>query len=168
VGKAKEILKFFESEHIFSLSEGYWEDWALKNTKSVQIVPLSEVDLDISPAFLKKQVSPNWCFLNAEQVLKTFPGTKYVLGFATFSKSGFDDSHVDHAWNSYKRKHFDVTQAVWNKSSFGKIVGEGVTGRYEMVIELNASQFQRLKNKVGSVSATLGDYYRYYVEPKER
>ena len=52
------------------------------------------------------------CYKNATQVMNLDPEIKYVEGIMML----WNSIPIEHAWNSYKGKHFDATSHLWDPS----------------------------------------------------
>ena len=83
------------------MNSSHW-DLAIQQLKDVDIVPSASV-----PGVNLKNIraKSEECYLNALSVCMENPQVKYVEGYMEVH-----GVPIDHAWNYYNRKHFDITE----------------------------------------------------------
>jgi hypothetical protein len=86
-----------------------WKE-AIWLMKDVEIEPIKEIG-EIETQHLKPKLKQ--CYLNALAVCITNPKVQYVEGYIEVH-----GVPIEHAWNCYKGKHFDITQEKLEQEEF--------------------------------------------------
>lgn len=120
-------------EQIASITSGKQKEfyeWQKKHAELVKMEVPESVLPNCTPAWMKKHIKIKGCYENATKVMNLDPEVKYVEG--VFMMGG--SIPINHAWNSYKGKHFDVTSTMWKKTE----------DSYYMLVELDSKQVWKI------------------------
>jgi len=102
----QQYLKAVLQLHFGEKQQAYFQ-WQLANSVVVPIVPTAEVIPHLARRLGRLSPQIKLCYANAVKVCKLDPEIQYVLGYVDLYSIP-----IDHAWNSYRGKHFDVTQEL--------------------------------------------------------
>jgi hypothetical protein len=113
----------------------YWR-WKYKNAKVVKIVSYKELDIaERLESMFEDNVNLHECYKTALTASIIINGVDFVSGEASYS-----GVPIDHAWNFYKGKYFDLQQ------EFG-LKGESPFKEYVKILQIDGKTAQKYLSK---------------------
>ena len=112
-------------------------EWQKSVAQEVKIDEVESVFPKCTKEWVKKHVKVKSCFENAARVLELDPEVKYIQGIVMIMDGKLP---IDHAWNSYKGKYFDVTKTHWKMTA----------DNYYKLVELDYKELWEILQKIGS------------------
>ena len=106
MGAIKHTLQSILKLNMSPRQEKFYQ-WKLDSYKKVKIVPfkkIKQISDEIESWFNDENIIAKQCFANAFDVSTTIPGVNYIEG-----EIDVFGMPIEHAWNEYKGKHFDLT-----------------------------------------------------------
>jgi hypothetical protein len=108
--------------------------WQFDNALDVAITHFDKIGLKVDDYWLYDHIHINRCYDNAKSTFDIHPDIKYIEGFIIIGSMP-----IQHAWNSYKGKHFDLTSHLHLDNK---------VHNYVKVIELTLEEHEYLHNKI--------------------
>lgn len=112
-----------------------WYEWQRRSAIEVEIHSPESVISELTQEWARKKLRVKDCYKNAAQVMNLDPEIKYVEGIMML----WNSIPIEHAWNSYKGKHFDATSHLWDpskeKSSHIQLIELGYGSLWEVLEE---------------------------------
>jgi hypothetical protein len=112
----EEFLNSILQMNLQGTQEAYWR-WQLVKATPVTIAPAQQVIPQLYRRVGRLMIYFKGCFENAAKVCKLNPEINYVLGYIEVY-----GAPMDHAWNSYQGRYFDVTMELFDESKMDRHV----------------------------------------------
>ena len=122
-------------------------EWEKKVSKEIKIEPVESVFPKCTKEWIRKNAKIKNCFQNSAQVLNLDPEIKYVEGICMVMGNKIP---IEHAWNSYKGRYFDITKSFW----------EDRNDSYHKIIELDYKNLWTVLEKIGAYDAVIPYMFR--------
>jgi len=123
--------------------------WQLKVCEPVNIISYKddpEIKNMVDQFLKKKKVKMKGCYENSFNIANTFPEIECVFGYA------MNEASIEHSWNCYKGKHFDLTSEIVLKDQpFKK--------NYLQIIKMDAKKALDYFQKINMIDSLIRPYY---------
>ena len=134
--------------------------WEYRVSKPVDVVPYKSVP-GLGPvvtAFLKRyKPKIKECYVTAWRVTMDIPGVYYIDGFRDLTKIPIP---IEHAWNYYKGKYFDLTSEIALKDDVRRV-------NYLQMLKLNRTELSIITLRTKTYGGYIGDYYLHKILGKK-
>lgn len=139
----------------FSEKQRAFYQWQHDVTQEVDMHPLESLGMDprINAAWVARRCEQKQCYKNASLVCQAAEGVEYVEGILML----YGQIPIDHAWNVYQGKHFDVTQEF--------ILGGNKTGmdRHWKLVQVDKPELQRIMLRTKVYGDVVQQYFRSHI-----